>query len=94
MILLGAPLPLTLQGNRLFTVEFFEALRERLEPNGLMAVTATGSLTYYGLELARMNASLLATLAYAFPSVTVVPGDPLNLHVTTPEELALARRLI
>jgi spermidine synthase len=82
-----------LQGNRLFTVEFFEALRERLEPHGLMAVTATGSLTYYGLELARMNASLLATLAYAFPSVTVVPGDE-NLYLAGREKAALAPLLL
>jgi 2-C-methyl-D-erythritol 4-phosphate cytidylyltransferase len=26
--------------------------------------------------------------------VVVVPGEPVNLHVTTPEELALARRLV
>lgn len=26
--------------------------------------------------------------------IVVVPGDPVNLHVTTPEELAIARRLV
>jgi 2-C-methyl-D-erythritol 4-phosphate cytidylyltransferase len=36
------------------------------------------------------DSSLVAAMG---AKVLVVPGDPLNLHVTTPEELALARRL-
>jgi 2-C-methyl-D-erythritol 4-phosphate cytidylyltransferase len=36
-----------------------------------------------------------SSLVAAFGAkVAVVPGDPRNLHVTTPEELALARRLV
>jgi 2-C-methyl-D-erythritol 4-phosphate cytidylyltransferase len=37
------------------------------------------------------DSSLVASLG---AKVLVVPGDPLNVHVTTPEELALARRLV
>ena len=36
------------------------------------------------------DSSLVAALG---ARVVVVPGDPANLHVTTPEELAVARRL-
>jgi 2-C-methyl-D-erythritol 4-phosphate cytidylyltransferase len=37
------------------------------------------------------DSSLVASFG---AKVRVVPGDPLNLHVTTPEELALVRRLL
>jgi 2-C-methyl-D-erythritol 4-phosphate cytidylyltransferase len=40
-----------------------------------------------GVEDSAMVAALGARIA-------VVPGDPRNLHVTTPEELSLARRLL
>jgi 2-C-methyl-D-erythritol 4-phosphate cytidylyltransferase len=40
-----------------------------------------------GVEDSAMVAALGARIA-------VVPGDPINLHVTTPDELALARRLL
>jgi len=75
VILLGAPLPLTLQGNRLFTTEFFAAAQQRLTVDGLLAIPASGSLTYYGPELGRVNATLLFTLRSVFPAVTTIPGD-------------------
>jgi 2-C-methyl-D-erythritol 4-phosphate cytidylyltransferase len=50
----------------------------------LRAAHATGE---DGVEDSTMVAALGARVA-------VVPGDPLNLHVTTPEELRLARRLL
>lgn len=50
----------------------------------LRAAHATGE---EGVEDSTMVAALGARIA-------VVPGDPLNLHVTTPQELELARRLV
>lgn len=80
LILMGAPLPLTLQGNRLFTVEFYRAAGKLLTDDGLLAVPAAGSSTYYGAELERTNATLLATLRAAFPAVDLLPGDE-NLYL-------------
>jgi 2-C-methyl-D-erythritol 4-phosphate cytidylyltransferase len=50
----------------------------------LRAVHARGD---HGVEDSAMVAALGAR-------VVVVPGDPVNLHVTTPEELEMARRLV
>lgn len=75
VILLGVPLPNTLQGNRLYTTEFFSLARAALASEGLLAVAATGSLTYYGPELLAVNGGLLQTLSAAFPKVRVIPGD-------------------
>ncbi len=80
VILAGMPLPVTLQGNRLFTREFFILARQALNRDGLLAVAATGSLTYYGPELLAVNAGLLRTLEAAFPAVQVLPGDT-NLYL-------------
>ena len=82
-ILLGMPLPVTLQGNRLYTAEFFALAKRALSGEGLLALSATGSLTYYGPELQAVNGSLLQTLAAVFPSVQVIPGDS-NLFLVTP----------
>ena len=82
-ILLGMPLPVTLQGNRLYTAEFFTLAKMALSGDGLLALTATGSLTYYGPELRAVNSSLLQTLAAVFPAVHVIPGDS-NLFLVTP----------
>jgi spermidine synthase len=83
IVLLGQPLPQTLQGNRYFTLEFFAQLRERLSNRGILALTAPGSLTYYNQELKDVNASLLATLGQVFPATYMVPGD-LNLFMSSP----------
>jgi spermidine synthase len=83
VILLGMPLPVTLQGNRLYTAEFFALARQALTSDGLLAVTASGSLTYYGPELLAVNASLLQTLKAVFAGVRVVPGDS-NLFLASP----------
>lgn len=80
VILAGQPLPVTLQGNRLFTREFFTLAGRALNRDGLLAVTATGSLTYYGPELLAVNAGLLRTLEAAFAAVRVIPGDT-NLYL-------------
>jgi spermidine synthase len=93
VILLGAPLPLTLQGNRLYTAEFFAAARQLLAADGLLAVTASGSLTYYGPELGQVNATLLATLKKVFPAVTVVPGDE-NLYLAGIDRVTLDPALL
>jgi len=88
VILLGMPLPLTLQGNRLFTAEFAALAKAALTRDGVMAVGATGSLTYYGPELQAINGSLLQTLAAVFPQTRVVPGDSNLFLASAAAELA------
>ncbi|HEY6838162.1 MAG TPA: hypothetical protein VI389_05400, partial [Geobacteraceae bacterium] len=96
VVLLNLPLPEALQGNRFFTREFFGEVRDVLAPGGIFALSAEGSLTYYGRELAAANASVLATLDTVFPHRFVMPGDinlflvsaTANLEGTTPQLLA------
>ena len=99
LVLLDLPLPRTLAENRFFTEEFFLQVRRALRSEGILAVTAAGSLTYYGRELKEANASLRATVGRVFPRNVIVPGD-INLifaatgtALATCDALTLAQRL-
>jgi spermidine synthase len=89
------PLPQNLRGNRYFSAEFMAALKRVLEPDGVIAVTATGSLNYYGDALKEVTRSLIATIRTGFPHILVVPGernllvasDKLPIETLTAEEL-------
>lgn len=80
VVLINFPLPETLQSNRFFTSQFYRGLDKLLAGGGIVAVPAPGSLTYYSDELARLNASLLATLKRSFRRVAIIPGEP-NFYI-------------
>jgi len=84
VILIGMPLPLNLQGNRYFTAEFFTAVKGALEPAGVVAIGASGSMSYYGEALQEVTGSLVTTLRATFPHILVVPGER-NLFMASAE---------
>jgi spermidine synthase len=96
IILIGAHLPGNLQENRYFSVEFFRQLATRLAGDGLVAMLAPGSTAYYGAEMQRITASLLATCRAAYVHTLVIPGEQnlflastgLNLEALSAGELA------
>jgi len=75
VILVHLPDPATLQLNRFFTEEFFLLARDRLRPGGVLALALSGSSTYLGGELVRMNRCVRDTLLRVFPYVRVIPGE-------------------
>ena len=75
LILVNMALPTTLQQNRYYTREFLQMAMALLAPDGLVAMTTPGSLSYLGPELSRLNATLLVTLRELFPAVRVVPDE-------------------
>ena len=79
VILLQLPEPMNAQINRLYTLEAFRAIRERLNPDGLFAFTIPSSENYLSPETAYFNASLHRTLRAVFPAVELIAGDPLLL---------------
>jgi spermidine synthase len=74
-ILIGLSGPCDLQTNRLFTSEFFSLAKQRLKPQGVLAFTLPGSLTYLGKELKDLNACILNSVKEVFRYVRVIPGD-------------------
>jgi len=82
VVVLHPPAPTSIQLNRLYTHEFFELCRRRMNGGGILALTVPSSGTYLGQDLARLNRSVYGALAAAFSTVVPVPGDPAILLAT------------
>ncbi|MEW6442131.1 MAG: hypothetical protein AB1640_14435 [bacterium] len=74
-ILVLLPDPSTLQLNRFFTVEFFQAARAHLKAGGIFAFSLPGSSSYLGREALLVNRCVRDSLARAFPFVRILPGE-------------------
>ncbi|MGD9015678.1 MAG: fused MFS/spermidine synthase, partial [Candidatus Omnitrophota bacterium] len=75
LIYLGLSDPSDLQSNRLFTEEFFKLAKDRLMPDGILAFTLSGSLTYLSFDLRDLNACILNSLENIFSYVRIIPGE-------------------
>lgn len=76
MIIIGGLEPSSLQTNRFFTREFFLLAKERMEEDGILALTLSGSLQYLKEAQKKLNSSLIKTLRESFSFVKVIPGEP------------------
>jgi spermidine synthase len=85
IIFIGLSSPQELQTNRLFSAEFFSIAHEKMNPRGIIALTAPGSLTYISPELRDLNSCLINTLKHVYPHVRIVPGDT-NLFLASDSE--------
>lgn len=75
VILLGLSSQSDLANNRFFTQEFFALAKRRLNPDGLIALWLSGSLTYLSEELKDLNNCILNSLKLVYKYVRVIPGD-------------------
>lgn len=82
VVLVGAPLPLNLQGNRYYSAEFFAAVKRVMKPDGVVAAGSTGSMSYYGDDLKEVTRSLIVTMREVFPHLLIIPGDR-NLFIAS-----------
>ncbi len=85
VIFIGLSAPQELQTNRLFSREFFSMAKERMNRDGIIALTLPGSLTYLGPELRDLNGCILETLKSVYRHVRVIPGD-VNLYFASDSE--------
>lgn len=79
VIFIGLAAPVELQTNRLFSLESFFVAKEKMNQNGILALTLPGSLTYIGPELRDLNGCIQDTLERVFKYVRVIPGET-NLY--------------
>lgn len=75
IVLIGLSKPSDLTSNRLFTQEFFSLVKKRLNPDGIIALTLPGSLSYLSQELKDLNACILNGLKNSYAYVRIIPGD-------------------
>lgn len=99
LILLHAADPTNAGANRLFTLEFFRAARERLAPGGLFSFAVPSALEAVGPLEARVLRTHYATLRAAFGQVLALPGDQVRFLASpapgaaSGEAEALVRRM-
>jgi len=75
IVLIGLSKPADLSTNRVFTQEYFDLIKKRLNPDGILALYLPGSLTYLSSELRDLNACILNGLKSTYSSVRIIPGD-------------------
>jgi spermidine synthase len=88
VVILSLPEPATGQLNRFYTREFFQEVKARLAPDGLLSLGLPSAENYWSPELTRRNASVYRTLGEAFSTVEVTPGE-VNFYLASDEELDL-----
>ncbi len=75
VIVVSVPDPTTASLNRFYTVEFFREARRALAPNGILAITLSGSPHHLSGAVLLSAAITDRALRRTFPNVLLVPGD-------------------
>lgn len=75
VIILDVPDPDSAQLNRVYTVEFFEEVKNILVDNGVFSLSLSTSPNYLGKPTRELNSSVYRSLKSVFKNVIVVPGN-------------------
>jgi len=75
LVILNLPDPSTATLNRFYTKEFFEEVKEVLQPGGVVITGISSTSTYFGEEMARFSGSLFVTLRDSFRYLAIAPGE-------------------
>lgn len=95
VVLLNVPDPGTAQINRYYTTEFFQEVKDILNPGGVVSISLLQNVDYYGGEARSLNSILVNTLKSSFGNVAVVPGSTRNYFLASdgPLGIDIARRI-
>ncbi|MBC8207523.1 MAG: 4Fe-4S binding protein [Kiritimatiellaeota bacterium] len=75
LAIINLPDVTSLAANRYCTRNFFQLLRQRLAPGGMLGLRVAGGENVMGGELANVGASAYRTLSTVFPNLAIKPGD-------------------
>jgi spermidine synthase len=75
LVIIGLPDPKTAQLNRMYTVEFYNIISNKLSKDGVMAFSVTSSENYIGPHLGDFLRCIYKTVSQVFPETLVTPGD-------------------
>jgi spermidine synthase len=90
VVIIGVGPPVSLQMNRYYTIEFFQQVKEILQPDGILSLKIPSAGAYVGPDLGSLLSSLVAACRQVFEHVVVLPGD--YIHVLASPDLELDRR--
>lgn len=88
LIMVNLPDPATAQLNRFYTKEFYEEIKNILNPDGIFSIGITSNENYLSEELKNFNGCIYKTLKEVFKEVDIISGGKL-LFFATPKEGAL-----
>jgi spermidine synthase len=74
-VLVNVPDPATLQLNRYYSLEFFQEVRDRLRPGGVLSLSLLPGVEYQGKKARDLQSVVYATLRRVFPYLLIVPGQ-------------------
>jgi len=74
IVLVNLPEPSTAQLNRVYTVEFLQELKKRLNDGAILTMSLPSSADYLSLEARQIRSTMYTTLHTVFPQVVIVPG--------------------
>ncbi len=75
LVLVVSADPSSAHGNRYFTRDFYQAVREKMTENGVLCTAVSSAANYLGREVRSYSGSVYHTLSGVFPYLALVPGD-------------------
>jgi len=75
LILIGMPEPSSGQANRFYTLEFFQLCRDRLKPDGIVALRLQAAENRWTPQMTERALSIRGALFSVFGNVLIIPGD-------------------
>lgn len=72
--IINLPDPINSNINRYYTLEFFEELKTKLSPSGIVSVSLSSTANYLSFDGQQLHATLFSTLKLIFDNVVIIPG--------------------
>ena len=86
--------PNTVGQSRLYGVEFFGLVAQKLAPDGVLALSLPGQYHQLGDEVRQRNAVVYHSIGAVLPKILVSPGDPAMFLATAAGGLTLDREVL
>jgi spermidine synthase len=75
LILIGMPEPASGQANRFYTLEFFKLCRDRLKPEGIVALKIQAAENRWTPQMTERALSIRGALFSVYGNVLIIPGE-------------------
>ncbi|MBE0647266.1 MAG: hypothetical protein IH596_05730 [Bacteroidales bacterium] len=89
VVLINLPEPSTLQLNRYYTDEFFDALKYRMDSGAILSLSMPTGSDYVSPEAGKLNSCVYNTLKNHFSHVAILPSSK-NYFLASDDSLSLA----
>jgi spermidine synthase len=74
VVLINLPDPVNARINRVYTLEFFEALKKKITPSGVVSTSISGAANYMNNDSRQLHTTLYSTMKLVFDNLLILPG--------------------